>query len=119
MCSATFGLSVETTEFPPFHDASDGATTTRPLTRARRPGDPGCGRSSWTGPDLGTPPEDSGRWHLRVPALVGPPPFRPDRPPGRLSRLADGARHERLAEPARTEMARQGAAQSHQRFQLR
>ena len=68
---------------PPFSPPRRGRP--RPSARSRpSPDDPAVAdRGGWTWP--GTPPADSGRRHLPLPALAGSPPLRPARRSGRAT----------------------------------
>src|SRR5262249_42405543 len=97
----------------------------RPIPRRGRPGgrrpptDAGHRRSRRPRPLAGAIAPDPGGRPVPLPPPAGPPPLRRAGATGRLPRLRHGPRRRRPALVADPEAPRQGAAQPHQRLQLR
>jgi hypothetical protein len=106
--------------FPPFRRATSGPTGPRRQLRGTGPASrAGHRRRPLSRPGAGAAAAHPGGGCLPLPPLVSPPGLRHPGQTGRLSGLAHGPRCGRAAQPAGTEVARQGAPQSHQRLQLR
>ena len=99
--------------------AAAGPRRRVPPSRPPAPRHPAVADCREPGPRPGPLAAHPRRRRLPLPAPAGPPPLRRLVAAGRLPRLRHGPRHRRPAEPAGLEAAGQGAAQPHQRLQLR
>ena len=106
--------------FPPFCPRRSGATSrSKAMRRPERPGrTPHRGPASLE-PPLWTAAGNAQRWGLPVLAAPGQTPVRPNRRPGRLSRLEDGSRLQRDLSPADAQAPRQRTTRTYQRLQFR